>query len=107
MLFTMYFSGGSRAENSPVCGSVSMTMYFASSPVSVCAVLCMAVVSLAQVRLCVASVLNKNDSLLSFSVILAWPMLFFVAPKPTASVSARVPPATRPTKLTSVESAKS
>ena len=54
MLFTMYFSGGSRAENSPVCGSVSMTMYFASSPVSVCAVLCMAVVSLAQVRLCVA-----------------------------------------------------
>ena len=24
MLFTMYFSGGNMAENSPVCGSVSM-----------------------------------------------------------------------------------
>ena len=51
--------------------------------------------------------LNENDSLVSLSVTVAMPMLFTDCAKPTGSEALRSPPPTRPTKFTSVASAKS
>ena len=109
----VYFSGGSRAENSPVSESVRMWMNLDSSPVPVQARLRTLAVSLAQVRPAAAcemwssAQLNENDSLVSLSVTVAMPMLFTDCAKPTGSESLRSPPPTRPTKFTSVASAKS
>ena len=77
------------------------------------AVLCMAVVSLCQVRSVVAALMwsswqfSENDSLSRLNRRVAIPILFFDSAKPTPRVSLRSPPPTRPTKLTSVESVKS
>ena len=112
-LLMVYFSGGSRAENSPVSESVRMLMKHEASPPSVQARLFTATVSLCQVRVVVtremwsSAQLNENDSLFRRNWMVAMPMLFFDSPKPTASVSLRSPPATRPTKRVSVLSAKS